>query len=61
MHSGAIRRILKIKKKKLIRKDIDGWKKNSLNDKILEMKVAISQKKSWVSMYCWNLLIINYS
>ena len=37
-----------------------------LEEKILkwqniEMNVAISQKKSWVSMHCWNLLIINDS
>ena len=33
--------------------------KNSLNDKSLEMNVAISRKKLWVSTHCWNSWMIN--
>ena len=49
MHSGTIRRILKVKKKKLNKK-LMVLENNSLNDKSLEMNVAISRKKLSVSM-----------
>ena len=59
MHSGAIRRILKNKKK--MNKKLMMLEEKILKWQNIEMNVAISQKKSWVSMHCWNLLIINDS
>ena len=44
MHSGAIKRILKVKKKIWTRK-LMMVEKKSLYDKTLEINVAISQKK----------------
>ena len=45
MQSGAIRHILEIKKKDWTKKLMMFDKKNSWNDNILEINVAISQKK----------------
>ena len=55
MHSGAIRRILKIKKKNWIKK-ILMLEKHLLNDNSLDMNVAISRKKSCsAETYWWEM------
>ena len=53
MQSGAIRHILEIKKKDWTKKLMMFDKKNSWSDNILE------KNHEYISMHCWNLLIIN--